>query len=125
MTLLDEYVLFCYLLQVLVVSETAVVGALVMRSETSAELGNLWLPSWAIIHALPTALNLWQRGRGRAGRPARFGRGWAQIAQALEHLHVWQRQIAGQLAAEFEPERRGRQRRRRLAQPEARALAHE
>ena len=47
MTLLDEYVLFCYLLQVLVVSETAVVGALVMRSDTSAELGNLWLPQWA------------------------------------------------------------------------------
>ena len=42
-TLLDEYVLFCYLLQVMVVSETAVVGALVQKTEISSALGNEWL----------------------------------------------------------------------------------
>lgn len=46
LTLLDEYVLFCYLLQVFVVSETAVVGALVMRSEYG-ESDALWLPKWS------------------------------------------------------------------------------
>ena len=42
MTLLDQYVLFLFMLQVAVVTETAVVGSSVMRSEASS-----WLPAWA------------------------------------------------------------------------------
>ena len=45
LTLLDKYVLLCFLLQVAIVSETAVVGSLVMKSMTSDS--NVWLPEWS------------------------------------------------------------------------------
>ena len=45
LTLLDKYVLLCFLLQVAIVSETAVVGSLVMKSMTSDS--NAWLPEWS------------------------------------------------------------------------------
>ena len=47
LTLLDKYVLFCYLLQVALVTETAINGAAVMTSEDPNEGGYEWLPQWS------------------------------------------------------------------------------